>query len=206
MSETAKTSPIECPTCGTVVPEKAAPGDTLRCQCCGSNFVVPGQASATSNPSTPSAKENPMAKKKSDKPGGISISGGGNVSIGGDVVGGDKITTTTTITSGSSTTINIQMLADEVRKINQKIEALPDKDEDEKQELKETVARIETEVKKGEEAKPDKVERWLKFIAGMSEDILDVAVATFTNPALGIVEAVRKVAAKVKTDEAAKGA
>lgn len=142
----------------------------------------------------------------SDKEGGVSIQGSGSVSVGGDIVGRDKITKTVTQTT---TGIDAAALAEWVaamQKINQRIDAAPNLDVDEKKELKETVQKLEEEVKKGDEAKPGKVERWLKFIAGMSEDILDVTVAAFTNPALGVVEAVRKVAQKVKEEEAAKKA
>jgi|GEM_PF-1510309 len=124
----------------------------------------------------------------------------GNVTVGGDVVGGDKVTTTTTTTTTTtnSVTLNLQVLAEEMKKVNEKIDALPDKDEDEKAELKETVKKIEEEVKKGEAAKPEKLERWLKTVALMSKDIFDVAAAALTNPALGAVEIVKKVVKKAQ--------
>ena len=73
-------------------------------------------------------------------------------------------------------------------------------EKDEKQELKDTVKKIEEEVKKGEEAKPEKVERWLKFVAGMSNDILQVTAATLTNPVAGVAKAVQLIAQKAQQE------
>lgn len=129
-----------------------------------------------------------------------------SVSAGGDQVAGDKttITNTSTVTTTTTTsvTFNAEAFSREMGKVQQQVDALPGKDEDEKKELKETVQKIEAEVKKGDQAKPDKVERWIKFIAGMSEDIAKVTVATITNPALGVVEAVRLIAQKAKEEKA----
>ncbi len=129
-----------------------------------------------------------------------------SVSAGGDQVAGDKttITNTSTVTTTTTTsvTFNAEAFSREMGKVQQQVDALPGKDDDEKKELKDTVQKIEAEVKKGDQAKPDKVERWLKFIAGMSEDIAKVTVATLTNPALGVVEAVRLIAQKAKEEKA----
>lgn len=127
-----------------------------------------------------------------------------SVSAGGDQVAGDKttITNTSTVTTTTSLTFNVEAFSREMGKVQQQVDALPGKDDDEKKELKDTVQKIEAEVKKGDQAKPDKVERWIKFIAGMSEDIAKVTVATLTNPALGVVEAVRLIAQKAKEEKA----
>jgi len=140
-----------------------------------------------------------MSDEKSGQSGGGNITGGsGNVSIGGDVVGRDKVTTTTT-TYGIGGD-QLAQLVQQFQQINKKIDTLPDKDEDEKQELKDTVKKIEEEVKKGEEAKPEKVERWLKFVAGMSNDILQVTAATLTNPVAGVAKAVQLIAQKAQQE------
>lgn len=142
-----------------------------------------------------------------DKP-NINISGGGSISIG-EFVGGNKTVTTQTaggdIVGGNKTGMDANQLAELMKQfvgVQQKIETLPDKDDDEKQELKDTVKKIEDEAKKGEEAKPEKVERWLKFIAGMSGDILQVTGAALTNPAAGVATAIRLIVDKVNKEQA----
>ncbi len=142
-----------------------------------------------------------------DKP-SINISVGGNASIG-EFVGGNKTITQTAggdIVGGNKTSgLDANQVAELMKlfvQVNQKIDALPDKDDDEKQELKDTVKKVEEEVKKGGEAKPDKVERWLKFIAGMSTDILQVTAATLTNPAAGVGTAIRLIVDKVNKEAA----
>ena len=69
-----------------------------------------------------------------------------------------------------------------------------------KTELTETVQKIEQEAVKGEAANPTKVERWLKFLAGMAPDIWDVTVASLANPVAGIATALRKVVDKAKAE------
>jgi hypothetical protein len=83
------------------------------------------------------------------------------------------------------------------------IEARPPDARVEKAEITETVQRLEEEAKKGEEANPGKVERWLRFLGDMAPDILDVTLACLTSPAAGIATAFRKVADKAR-EEAAK--
>jgi len=142
-----------------------------------------------------------MSDEKSGQSGGVNISGGsGNISVGGDVVGRDKVTTTTTTITYGIGGDQLAQLMQGFKQVNDKIDKLPDKDEDEKQELKETVKKIEEEVKKGEEAKPEKVERWLKFVAGMSNDILQVTAATLTNPVAGVAKAVQLIAQKAQQE------
>jgi hypothetical protein len=127
--------------------------------------------------------------------GGVNITGGsGNISIGGDVVGRDKVTTTTTTTGLGADAV--AQLVQQFQQIQKKVDDLPESDDLDKGELKETVKKIEDEVKKGEEANPTKVERWLKFVASMSGDIAQVVSATLVNPAAGVGTAIRLVAEK----------
>lgn len=157
-----------------------------------------------------------MAKKKSEgQSGGISFNtSGGKVHIGGDAVAGDKIggnvvgrdnvggdvvghdKITTTGISGSE----LAELVKQFQQVNKRIDDAPVAP-DVKVDLKENVKKIEEEVKKGEQADPSKVERWLKFIAGMSEDIAQVVGATLLNPALGIGTAIRLIAQKAKDSQ-----
>jgi hypothetical protein len=57
----------------------------------------------------------------------------------------------------------------------------------------------------GEKAEPTKVERWLRNLAAMAPDILDVTVAAITDPTAGIYMAIRKIAQKVKEEERLSG-
>lgn len=71
---------------------------------------------------------------------------------------------------------------------------------DQREEVKEAVELIEDEVKKGSEANEKALRNYFRTLAKMAPDILDVIIATATNPALGAATIVRKVAEKMKTD------
>ena len=150
-----------------------------------------------------------MSKKKSggrrdsvrDSGNTPSRSGDINISdsdVSGDVVGQKKnvITNTSSVTIGLPTG-KLTDLAQLFAAINQKIDKQPVA-ADVKDELKENVKKIEEEVKKGDQADPGKVERWLKFIATMSGDIFQVTAATLTNPVAGVATAIRLIAQKAQ--------
>jgi hypothetical protein len=133
--------------------------------------------------------------------------------IDGDKVGGDKTTVGSisdstgfaigpgaqaTVTQGVDGEALARLFADVYRQI----EARPQDPDVDKGEMAETVQKIEQEVVKGAEANPNKVARWLRFLAGMADDILDVTVACLTHPAAGVAEVVRKVAQKAKEEAA----
>ncbi len=143
------------------------------------------------------AKEETVSKKVVHQSGGVNIGGKGNVTIGGDVVGRDKIVSNVNTSTGVDAGQMVELLK-QFAAINRQIDALSGKDDDEKQELKETVKKIEDEVKKGDQAKPEKVERWLKFIATMTDDIFEVVTNTLANPIYGLATVVRNVAKKAK--------
>ncbi len=139
-----------------------------------------------------------MTQKKRDKPAGdMSIGGdyvGGNKTVtqraGGDIVGRDKITTTTTGVSAEQ----LQLLMEAFADIQRRIDARPEDPKVDKDEIKETVERLEAEARKGEAASPDKVQRWLVGLAAMAPDIFKVTVATLANPVLGIATAIQLIA------------
>lgn len=144
-----------------------------------------------------------MPKKKS---GGDDGDGGGvnisarNVKVGGNVAGRDQITNinNTTGISGS----DLAKLLEQFQQINKRIEAQPEDPNVDKAEVKETVAKIQEEVKKGEAANPSKVERWLMNLGAMSDDIFQVTAATLTNPVLGVAKAIQLIANKAKEEKA----
>jgi hypothetical protein len=129
----------------------------------------------------------------------------------GDKVGGDKITvgdisgsTGVAIGRGAQATVTQGLGGDEIAslfaEIYQQIEARPEDPDVDKEELTETVQKVQEEAAKGEEANPNKVERWLKFLSDMAPDILNVTVACLTNPVAGVATAIRKIAEKAKAE------
>jgi hypothetical protein len=126
--------------------------------------------------------------------------------VEGDEVHGDqtKISDAENVIVGDHGQITQGLSAEEIAKlfapVHQKIEKVA-ADPDDKEEMKETVQKIEKEVAKGEEANPTKVERWLGFLGDISGDVLDVAAATLASPTAGVAMVIKKVAEKAK-DEA----
>jgi hypothetical protein len=68
------------------------------------------------------------------------------------------------------------------------------------QEVREAVEIIEAENEKGQEANEKVVRLSFRTLAQMAPDILEVAVATFTSPLLGISMIVKKIAEKAKAE------
>jgi hypothetical protein len=91
-------------------------------------------------------------------------------------------------------------LARQFERIQESIAARPEDPDLDKKELSATVAQIEQEVGKGETANPNKVERWLKFLAMMAPDVLEVVLAALTGPIPGITAAIRKIAEKARAE------
>jgi hypothetical protein len=165
-------------------------------------------------------------ERKVDTGGGAFV--GGNVNTGGgdfvgrdkhvhgdevhgDKVGGDKITvgnisggTGIAIGRGAQATVTQGLGGEEIAKlfaaVYQRIEARPENPDVDKAEMTNTVQQIQAEVAKGEAANPNKVERWLKNLAGMADDIFEVTAACLTNPAAGIAAVIRKVVDKARAE------
>ena len=124
-----------------------------------------------------------MTQKKN----GIHIESGRDSNIHGDVVGGDKITT-----------YNSEFLVKQFAQIQEKIDQRTDDPQVDKTELKNLVENVEKEVKKGDEANRGKVERWLRFLAEMADDVFQVTAATLANPLAGVTKAIQLIAQKAK--------
>ncbi len=75
---------------------------------------------------------------------------------------------------------------------------------DDKEDLKEQVAKVQAEAAKGKDADSGRLEKLLNTLAIMSSDILDVAVATLTNPLSGIGLALKKIGDKAKVERQSK--
>ena len=135
-----------------------------------------------------------------NRSGGTDINAsGGTVNISGDVVGRDRINTSTSTGIDSATLVE---LIRHFNEINRKIDLRPESPDVDKQELKDTVVKIQDEVKKGEGANSPKVERWLRFLGDMAGDILDVTTSTLANPTLGVSRAIQLIAQKLREQKA----
>jgi hypothetical protein len=132
--------------------------------------------------------------RRIDTGGGAYVEGGVTVS-GGDFVGRDQVVYGDKVHG---------VAGDELAKlfagVYQQIEERPKDPDVGKEELVETVQKIEVEAAKGEGANPSKVERWLKFLGSMAPDILEVAAAALANPMAGVATAIRKIAEKAKAE------
>lgn len=152
---------------------------------------------------------------------GAVMGGEGEVHVGGqqhygDDVKGDKITTgnitnSTGVAIGFGARVNVSQtsgaslaeIALAFTKIMQAVDKLHDKQD--KDEAAEFVKKLEAEALRGEQADESKVQRWLNFLAGISEDVWDVAVDTLINPIKGISTVFKKVAQRAKEEKTQKG-
>src|SRR5574337_629049 len=146
---------LACPSCGSTPPAGARPGAMVKCERCGTTYKVPADSPA----------------------GGINITThGGSVTIQGDVISGNK---TATGISGAE----LIELFKQFQSIYRQIDARPEDPKVDREALKAAIRGIQQEVAQGERANPDKVEKWLTFLAGMADDVFQVTVATLANPA-----------------------
>ena len=84
--------------------------------------------------------------------------------------------------------------------IYKQIKDRPEDPDVDKEEVADTVQKIEQEAAKGEQANVKKVERWLGFLANMAPDILKVTAATLANPVAGVATAIRLIAEKAQAE------
>ena len=132
--------------------------------------------------------------RRIDTDGGAYVGGGVTVTDG-DFVGRDQV-----VYGDKIHGVGGDELARLFAGVYQQIKERPEDPDIDKEELAETVKKIEKEAAKGEEANPNKVERWLKFLGGMALDILEVTAACLANPVAGVTTAIRKIAEKVKVE------
>jgi hypothetical protein len=134
--------------------------------------------------------------------------------VGGDYVGGDKISGDINVrdVSGSGIAIghkaqpqsqqggDAEAFARAFAQVYQAINTRPDDPDVGRDEITEAVRSIEEEARKGDQANERKLTRWLRTLAGMAEDIFDVTVAALTGPQAAVATVARKVAAKAKQE------
>jgi hypothetical protein len=117
-----------------------------------------------------------------------------DVSVGGDIVAGNKITT-----SGDPAQVQLEAALDRWR---QALQPLIDRldDEDDREYVEKTAGKLVTEAKKGVEADPEKVEGFLNKISNMAPDILEVTATTLQNPFKGVGLVLEKINDRIKVE------
>jgi hypothetical protein len=151
----------------------------------------------------------------------IVASGDRSVAVGGNITGSTIITgdgdtmgnnnirvgdisnsTGVAIGQGARSMVNIQnasspeAIASAFAKLYRVVQAMPDGIN--KQDAEDAVAKLEAEAKKGDRADEQRVTRLFLFLSETGRDAIEVAVATFINPILGISTVFQKVSQKAK--------
>jgi hypothetical protein len=172
-----------------------------------SSSVAPNTAQGGQNPS-PVERETTLPVKQSQIGGfnfgnisGSTITIGNivaNVSAGGDVVGGDKITTAAPIAPDSGQA----QLAAALIQWQQQVEAVIAtlEDDDEREFGQKTAAKTVDEAQKGQAADPAKIEGWLNKLSHMAPDILEVTATTLQNPFKGVGLVLQKINDRIKLE------
>ena len=151
---------------------------------------------------------------KSNSVGGTYI--GGNVNTGGgDFVGRDQITTAegggvaisgnvsgSTIVTGNHNVVSstVKLQEQYLKQVYTAIEERPNTKPLDKEDLKANVDEIRAEDTKGDQADEAFIARRMRSIQRMAPDILEVVIATITNPLAGFGMVAQKVAEKIKAE------
>ena len=121
----------------------------------------------------------------------------GGVHIGGSVTGSNIITgNNNVITQTTKITLQEQY----IQQVYSEIEKRPNTDPLDKEDMKAAVEEIQQEDEKGGQANESVIARQMRIIQRMAPDILDVVIATITNPVAGFGVVAKKVAEKMKVD------
>jgi len=128
------------------------------------------------------------------------------ISRGDTITVGDVSKSNVAVGRGARVTVSTgwsdALLEQQFQKIYERIEERPADADVDKKEISSTVESLQSEVSKGENANPNKVERWLKTLAEIAPDILDVVLAAMLSPASAISTVLRKIAEKARLDAA----
>ena len=119
---------------------------------------------------------------------------------GGDIAGRDMAGRDITIQAQSS---NLEStLAEWKSRMEAWIDSQATLSQDEQKDLKEQVAKIETEAAKGDQADASRLERLINTLAVIGPDIFEVAVTTLANPLAGIGLVLKKIGDRAKLERA----
>ena len=125
----------------------------------------------------------------------------GNVGAGAAVAQGRGATANVT-----NTTINITIWNAWRNQMMTWIDARANLSAEDKQDAKEQVEKITAEATKGQQADPQRLERFINRLAEYGPDIFEVAVTTLSNPLAGIGLVLKKVADRAKLERTAAAA
>jgi len=126
---------------------------------------------------------------------GVTINSNGSIKIGGDVVGGDKIT----YTSAPNQIGFEQTLIQWEKQMKDTVDKT-DLSPDEKKDINNQVTTIRTAITQDGNKNPSRLEKLINTLAVMSSDIFDVAITTLANPLAGIGLTLRKISDKAKIE------
>jgi cell division septum initiation protein DivIVA len=142
----------------------------------------------------------PRKKREVAKPANVSVGNLSDISGNVNIAGRDIKTYSTQTTTGLSAG-EIRQLFDQ---LYARIEARPETPAAAKEDLKADVKEIQTAVteaaQKNEKVDEGFLSRRFRNIARMAPDLLDVVVATLTNPLAGLGVAAKKIAEKAKAE------
>lgn len=137
-------------------------------------------------------RENSMNKKKTQEP---------SISITGENVIG-------TINAGGRAQLKIDQkvihqatpeLEHLFKSLKKKVKTRPQDPKLDRAKLEEQVKKIETETAKGEAADKTKLEGWIRKLAKMAPDIVDVMAASLGGPVAGFTAIFKKIVDRAKT-------
>jgi RNA polymerase subunit RPABC4/transcription elongation factor Spt4 len=126
--------------------------------------------------------------------------GGGDTTIVHDISNSQGVAVGTGAQASVSYGVSGEQLADLFAPVYSRIQQRPEEPGVDKEQLKKAVEGVQQEAAKGEQASGSTVKGWLGFVAAVAPDILEVVVATLTNPVAGIAILVRKIAEEVKQE------
>jgi hypothetical protein len=117
--------------------------------------------------------------------------------IGGDFVQGDKIQGDKITVTGAGAQVTVSHgldaagLAALFQQVSRQIDRLPEREEIDKDELKDTANRLEKEIAKGEQANPERMKRWLDVLEKFAPDVVEILVNALLNPGAGAASVVK---------------
>ncbi len=128
--------------------------------------------------------------------GGVNINvGNGSMNVGGDIVGRDK----TTYTEDSGQTQLAEILLQWQKQMSKEIDQA-NLSSDEKQDVKEQIDKIKSNIEQDRGKNPGRLEKLINMLSAMSPDIFDVATTTLVNPLAGIGLTIKKISDKAKLE------
>ncbi len=136
-----------------------------------------------------------MAGKLKNNRGRSTKIGGDQNVIEGTISGG-------VIVQGRGARVNVRQTSENhdkelstlFEKLYAAIQSRPPDPNIDKEEIKETVQKIEQEIKKGDKANDSKLKRWMENLSTMAPDIVDVILASLGGPVSGLTAVLKKVA------------